>query len=243
MAQEWYRTFWEPENHPLPTAPIKARYEQLTRWAIHRLDHWLGRKAHIIVTTSAYNAQHISRSYGREPLVVPLGVNTRFYKPKQRLKKAGYFLFVGENDEIHGYPLVKEALELSPHKIKVKVVSFKGKELDLREVEMRDLYQGATAVLCLDKAEPFGLVAVEAMSCGTPVIGICEGGYAETVSHNETGLLIGRSGKALYLAMVKLASDENLRQLLGKNARTRAIKHYGLERVSKRWSAILTGGK
>lgn len=51
------------------------------------------------------------------------------------------------------------------------------------------LYAHATALICAGTDEDFGLVAVEAMSFGTPVIALDEGGYRETVTA-ETGELI-----------------------------------------------------
>ena len=57
----------------------------------------------------------------------------------------------------------------------------------------RELYGGATALLfpvCWD--EPFGLVMVEAMACGTPVVALNRGSVPEVVRHGVTGVVVDR---------------------------------------------------
>lgn len=59
-------------------------------------------------------------------------------------------------------------------------------------VDKRGLYQRARAVLMpIRWPEPFGLVMVEAMACGTPVIAFPEGAAQEIVLHGENGFLVG----------------------------------------------------
>jgi glycosyltransferase involved in cell wall biosynthesis len=53
---------------------------------------------------------------------------------------------------------------------------------------LRDEYRAASAVL-LPGEEDFGIVPVEAQSCGTPVVALGRGGALETVIDGETGVL------------------------------------------------------
>lgn len=60
--------------------------------------------------------------------------------------------------------------------------------------------------------EPFGLVAVEAMACGTPVIATNTGGLPEIIEHERTGWLIpARDERALAAAIVTLTNRPALR--------------------------------
>jgi glycosyltransferase involved in cell wall biosynthesis len=56
----------------------------------------------------------------------------------------------------------------------------------------RELYGAASAVLFpIQWEEPFGLVMIEAMACGTPVIALDRGSVAEVVDHGVTGFVVG----------------------------------------------------
>jgi glycosyltransferase involved in cell wall biosynthesis len=68
------------------------------------------------------------------------------------------------------------------------VVEFLG---ELGPTERDALYAGAIATLMLGAwPEPFGLVAIESMATGTPIIGRRAGGLTETVEHGVTGFLV-----------------------------------------------------
>jgi glycosyltransferase involved in cell wall biosynthesis len=72
-------------------------------------------------------------------------------------------------------------------------------------------------------AEPFGLVAVEAMQAGRPLIASAAGGLADIVVDGETGLLTPPGDPtALAAALRRLLADEGLRETMGAAGRTRA---------------------
>jgi glycosyltransferase involved in cell wall biosynthesis len=81
-----------------------------------------------------------------------------------------------------------------------------------------DAYNRAAMVAYAPVREPLGLVPLEAMACGTPVVGVREGGVAETVRHGETGLLAERDPAAFALAIQNLLDDENAQRfgILGR---------------------------
>jgi D-inositol-3-phosphate glycosyltransferase len=82
--------------------------------------------------------------------------------------------------------------------------------------------------------ESFGLVAVEAMSCGTPVIASKVGGLAHTVRDGYSGLhfLPGRSGQ-LANAILNLITNSEKMDKIGENARFRTAREFGLEQTVK----------
>jgi len=72
-------------------------------------------------------------------------------------------------------------------------------------------------------AEPFGLVAVEAMACGTPVVASDTGGLHDIVADGRSGRLVPPGdAEALARALAELLADESLRRQLGEAALERA---------------------
>jgi glycosyltransferase involved in cell wall biosynthesis len=83
------------------------------------------------------------------------------------------------------------------------------------------LYNGALCLCYPSPYEGFGLPAMEAMSCGCPVIGAKAGALPEIV--NEAGLLVNSSSAVeIAHAIVKVATDEHLRQYLRRRGLTRS---------------------
>ena len=74
--------------------------------------------------------------------------------------------------------------------------------------------------------EPFGFVAIESMACGTPVVGVNEGGLRESVVNGETGLLVDRDPESIAAAVMQLLSDDERRRQYGC---------CGREHVLRRW--------
>ncbi len=79
-------------------------------------------------------------------------------------------------------------------------------------------------------AEPFGLVAAEAMMRGTAVIASDTGGLREIVRHGETVLLVPRGDvEQLANALVSVLSDRGRAESYGRAGRVRAEAHYSVE--------------
>lgn len=94
----------------------------------------------------------------------------------------------------------------------------------------------ADAVVLPSRYEPFGMIAVEAMRLGRPVVATAVGGLRETVSHRETGLLcnLEEGSLGLYRALAELAADPESARALGRAGRERAAALYGIEPVAGR---------
>jgi glycosyltransferase involved in cell wall biosynthesis len=60
---------------------------------------------------------------------------------------------------------------------------------EITDVEKGDFLGNASAVLCPYRPEPFGLVVIEALACGTPVVTFRHGSFPEIIDHGCTGFL------------------------------------------------------
>ncbi len=95
-------------------------------------------------------------------------------------------------------------------------------------------YSAAEAVVVPSFYESFGMVALEAMACGTPVVASQVGGLAFLVKDGVTGFTVPvEEPQALAERLISLLKDPNLRETMGKNAAAFA-QDYSWEKVGDR---------
>lgn len=93
-------------------------------------------------------------------------------------------------------------------------------------------YAAADVCIVPSHYEPFGLVAIEAMASGTPVIASDVGGLKFTVVSEETGLLCPPKDEAAFATAIdRILSDDEWRNKLGANAQKRVREQFS-------WSAV-----
>lgn len=87
-------------------------------------------------------------------------------------------------------------------------------------------YSGAELTIVPSSYESFGLVALESMACGTPVVAAGVGGLQVLVEHGKTGLLVSpNQAPALAEAISKLLKNRNLRQKMGPAGRAAGLRY------------------
>lgn len=95
------------------------------------------------------------------------------------------------------------------------------------------LLRAADVVLCPADYEPFGIVPLEAMGCGSPVVASAVGGQLDTVADPGTGRLVPPGDPAaLAEAVAALLADPAQRAACGRAGRRRVLTRYGWERVA-----------
>jgi L-malate glycosyltransferase len=113
-------------------------------------------------------------------------------------------------------------------------VQFLGERTDLPSV-----LRGADLFLLPSETESFGLAALEAMSCGVPVIASRVGGVPEVVIDGETGLLAPVGDiPAMATHVVRLLADAPLRTRMGADGRKRAEAVFPLEATVGKYEAL-----
>ncbi len=99
--------------------------------------------------------------------------------------------------------------------------------------DMPKLLRSADAVVCTPWYEPFGIVPLEAMACGVPVVAAAVGGLSDTVVDGVTGLLVPpHSPRDLTAALRRLLSDESVRDAFGAAGRDRVQARYSWDRIA-----------
>lgn len=102
------------------------------------------------------------------------------------------------------------------------------------DAELPDYYRTAD-IFCAPATggESFGIVLLEAMACGKPVIASNIEGYATVLDNNEEGLLVPPGDEeALAQAILSLAENRNLRERMGDKGKIKAQK-YGWENIAR----------
>ncbi|MEV7456445.1 glycosyltransferase [Pseudarthrobacter oxydans] len=99
--------------------------------------------------------------------------------------------------------------------------------------EMPGIFRSADAVVCAPWYEPFGIVPLEAMACGVPVVAAAVGGLRDTVVDHGTGLHVPpRDPEAIASALAMLLRNRSLRAELGNAGKVRARTRYSWDRVA-----------
>jgi D-inositol-3-phosphate glycosyltransferase len=98
-------------------------------------------------------------------------------------------------------------------------------------------YSLADVFITLPWYEPFGMTPLEAMGCGTPVIGANVGGIKYSVVHGETGYLVPpQNPQAVGDCLAHLFRNSGLLARLGEQAHARAMCHFTWEKIVEQMS-------
>lgn len=194
-------------------------------------DRAAAQAAERIICNSSYSAECIQRSYGRDAVVCHPGVDTEVFDlagaPADPADRPSV-MSVGALEPVKGHDLVVRALALLPpasrpaldlvyercdfaHRAElVALATSSGIELRLHagipDGELARLYGSAAATVVAARLEPFGLVPLESMACGAPVVAVREAGYRETVQDGVNGYLVDRSAAQIAAAVARALS-------------------------------------
>lgn len=203
----------------------------------------LSNKADIVHSVSKYTSLLTKRFYGVESEVIYNGVDTEFFRPLQHCNERPKVLYIGRlikwKRPLYVAKLAKEFPEAdfiihgrTPWKGVSMASELKEMARDLpnlkiqsetvSEQELKLLYQ-TSDIFLFPSTDWCGLVVLEAMACGLPLLLHAIGGQAEPVTHGKEGFL-SYTYEEMKEHLHYLLEDENTRQKMSKNARERSLK-------------------
>lgn len=98
--------------------------------------------------------------------------------------------------------------------------------------EKIEAYAGSDIFVLPSYSENFGMVAVEAMACGIPVIISNKVGIYKEIERNKAGIIIDADSKSLYEGIKLLLEDPDLREEIALNGRKLVEKYYDIDKVA-----------
>jgi glycosyltransferase involved in cell wall biosynthesis len=228
----------------------------LYRRTIARLDRGATRRATIRLANSRYTADNIWRTYGCHAEVSYLGVDADAFQQRPGIPKTTAMLSVGALRPNKGFDFLLQALSrlsqsAAPtlrivanaddpaERAYLNEMARDGKvnlniEIMVDHDRLVQRYCEAAVFVYAPVREPFGLAALEAMACGTPVVAVAEGGVSESVTDRETGRLVPRDVARFAEVLEDLLGDTRLREQYGCQARTCVVDRWTWERAVER---------
>jgi len=188
--------------------------------------------------------------------VVYNGVDTNKFTLGNTEKKEDTILFVGRLTPVKGLSTLLRALDHIKQRVTLqivgpipniryanelrilanKVASRTGHSIKFlgvqHEEELIRLYQRASFLAMPSLSEPFGIVGLEALSCGTPIVASFVGGIPEFIENGKNGFLVPPTDPAkLAQAIQSLLDDRKLRMGFGKEGRRLVEEKFSAHRM------------
>jgi len=116
----------------------------------------------------------------------------------------------------------------------IKFTGFVGEDL-------KPMYYKSADIFCLPSIttqEIFGIVNLEAMACGVPIVASKVGGVPDVVKHGENGLLVPpRDPNALADAIIYLLENEDIRKKMGTKGKE-IVENYAWEKIAEKYEKV-----
>lgn len=114
---------------------------------------------------------------------------------------------------------------------------------NVSDADRNRLLQAALCVCYTPENEHFGIVPIEAMYAGAPVVASASGGPLETVVDGETGFLCAHTPAAFAEAMGRFLADDGLSLALGRAAHDHVKRRFGMDAFADELDAAAKAAK
>jgi len=141
----------------------------------------------------------------------------------RRQHRRARFLFAGDGDMRENLEQRSRELGVSP------AVRFVGHQAGR---DLLGLFKTADTVCVPSRNEPFGIVILEAWSARKPVVATRNGGPAEFVRNEDTGMTVTADSESIGAGIDAVLSDKTFGRRLGRNGRREAESHFTWDAIA-----------
>jgi teichuronic acid biosynthesis glycosyltransferase TuaC len=251
----------------MPRTKLRHYYfsNPLSNYFLRRQEVLCGAKARTVVVDSYCSAHQVHSELGvpqNKIKVFPAPVDVDKLQPGEPvLEPRRYILSVAQLERRNDFPTLLKAVQTlvnSIEEIELRVVG-EGKERSNLERMVRQLgleehvvfmgylpddelieeYRGASLFVLASRQEGIGIVFLEAMAYGLPVVATNSGGAADPVVHGQTGFLVPVGDwSTLAQYMLQVLKNPRLAQRLGNAGRKKAVNEYSFDVISHQLDSI-----
>jgi glycosyltransferase involved in cell wall biosynthesis len=224
---------------------------------------FVARRLDRVLTSSEVSARQIIQDFGVRPdriRNVRNGLDTELFSPDERVqKRENELLCVGRStDPNKGIKTLIQALGRLPEHVRLTLVDDNSPDNQVLEWaraagvvdrlrltgrvdsdELVRLYREASVVVVPSRYEGFGLPAVEAMACGTPVVATRSGALSEVLDLTGGGVPVDRDDPdSIAGGIRRLLEDTQGRAAMAKTGRERVVETLSWPRVAAATEAV-----
>lgn len=210
------------------------------------------KKADQIICSSDFVRFAFLGKYKNRSVTITPGVDTNYFVKRKIIPTNRNILFVGNfNYEWKGLKYLREAIKLIP-RVTLHVVG-EGVEVNSPNTIYHGQLQGKDLVKQIHKArvlvlpstssaESFGMVLIEAMACGVPVIGTSIGGIKTIINDKKNGLLVlPRDIESLSNSISYILDNQSEADRLAEKAYKQVIKYFTWDKSARKYLEVING--
>lgn len=228
-SQEPLRMIYDPAvNSTDSIEGLRVHYEALNRTVRKKIDKKNIQYSKKVLANSRFSRKNLRKAYGINADVSYMGVDSNVFRPKNRIKDVD-ILYIGAYDSVDGIGFFDEVVKKIKKPVSVKILA-REKKWIRSDDDLCDVYNSARVTVCISYNEPFGLIPLESMACGTPVVALNQGGYRETIKNGKTGFLVKKSTTD-FAAMIENALKDREKLIkMGRQARKDMVDNWQWEK-------------
>lgn len=248
----WYRNFMDGiEEYTMSYADVLCVNSKFTKVQVQKVFSSLSRKDIRVLYPALDMEKFAQPNFTIATSEAPIVSLNRFERKKNialllrayallqtELKKSLPPLIIAGGYDIRNVENVEYLQELKHLAAELSIINIQFRP-SISDQERATLMQSALCLVYTPHLEHFGIVPLESMFAGRPVIAVKSGGPMETVVDGKTGFLCDKTPQAFCDALKKLVNDPSLSATMGKAGHEHVKVTFGLQRFEKHWVTLI----